>query len=215
MRKAPATNPLPHPPCARQHLRLNVSAIRKNTVILVVALLLATFANQSFAALLTTSSQYTIQFASLPSTGQTGAMDETWVSFPPQSVYIDPNGQITLGPSPFDAGTARFDIYENNSDATPVYSYTSSPGLIAFVVTPGTGLEGELVISVLSGTVNLDWVGIEVDLSGDVYSEQFPVSAVPVPPSGLLLLGGLLGCPCLVRSFRKGAGAGVPKEDSP
>lgn len=192
--------------------------MRRSVVVLAVALFLAAFAPQSFAALLTAGSQYTIQFSSLPLTGPTEYGDETMLAFADTHIkWI--NGQwVFVGP--FDNGTARFDMYENSSDTTPAQSFTSAPGLSSYIfatvpsVSPFEGtisytpptwadLEGKLVVSVLSGTVELDSVGVTVYRSGSLYSESFTILAAPVPtPSALFLLGpGLAGLAALKRKF--------------
>jgi len=170
----------------------------------------------------------TLSFSSLSFIGteNTSFADKTTIHFPPSTFGFsgDWTTGFTFNLIPFltENDSFQMNLFENQNDLTPSYvetisGLTGTPVGIIFVRSQscyldGTctfgnllweDLEGKLTLTMLSGSMNLDSLRIEVHTGDQIWGHDCVVSAIsPVPePASMLLFG--TGIISLIGTSRK------------
>ena len=187
-----------------------------------LALIFLSLSCQAQAASFCEGDQYLVEFSTLPYFMHSEGKNFVWVTLHETMIFnMSPGFQYV---DPFDTGDIiQLDFFQNRDDSNPFQpqgplmqisrrefclwndifmSSIGNPSESSFIPL-WDDLEGKLVISFLSGSVDLREVSVSVKKNGITYSQIFPISEVPIPSAILLLGSGLIGLVGFRRKFRK------------
>ncbi|MBU0968410.1 MAG: hypothetical protein KKA54_18760 [Proteobacteria bacterium] len=190
-----------------------------------ILIMLHCFSSIAHAAIFQQGDRGTFSFSSLPYIGSEDSsyMDTTWIHFPPPTVIFRLDGTSEFIPFLTPGDSFQINLFEDNADLIPsrvelIRGLDGTTG-IGFMNFPsyyidGTAsygdllwedLEGKLTLTMLTGSMDLDFLNVEVHAGGQVWGQSFEVSVVPTPiPAAAWLLGsGLLGLVGLRKKIRK------------
>ncbi len=166
----------------------------------------ATFNTGDYAVI--TFSELTYQ-----GTSEIESADFSTVYFPYGEFFVDPDGKLYPVPFLDDGETVLIEVYEEINDTAFKYSNIISTGCSTFswVKDPivnwdsetnsfniiqgdllWADLEGKLVLTMISGSMELNSIDVSVQINNEIWRSTFEItSVVPIPGSALLLFTGL------------------------
>ena len=114
--------------------------------------------------------------------------------------YNETSYEINFDPSLLVGESLLFDLYENQSDLSRTDYQTldgETSGLTSIFSsslswTPWRDLEGSIVLTMLTGDVDISSFNVLVNIDGTKYSADLLAAPVPIPPAFLLFLTGML-----------------------
>ena len=153
---------------------------------IVIAATILVISNSANAALIAAGQVYDYTFTSL-------AFIELF------TVQNQGGAGIFLSDDLLDPGDiVRLELFENSVSDTAFFTNdftdpTYNFGVGVFNPVPWQDLQGSLRLSVLSGSINLNSIFIQVFNDGSKYSETTYISSVPIPSATWLFGSGLIG----------------------
>jgi len=176
---------------------------------IIVAAVLLGVSNTAYAGIIDQGETVEVSFASLPYLESTQYLDTTKILFPvPWAIHCDFTGSCTYETPA--SGSYRLDLYENRSDSVAYFSSVYNVGYNMLMFSrpmsivigepePIMGnllwedLEGRLTLTMLTGSMEINSLGIRVASGGYVCGTDFITTPTPVPAAAWLLGSGLVG----------------------
>jgi hypothetical protein len=160
----------------------------------------------------------TVSFSSLPEIGSTTYSNDTRITFPPPTYIYHIDGSVEVDSFIMPGGSFRLDVYENRTDTVstssliigdpstssgiifppiPLLTFDESGNLINVkYATLWSDLEGKFDLTLLTGSISLDSLNVQVTSEGQVYGQSFDITSTtptPIPAAAWLLGSGLVG----------------------
>lgn len=103
---------------------------------------------------------------------------------------------------------ARLEFFENSILTTPFFQHdfnspTNHFGASVVVPVPWQDLQGIIKLTMLSGSVDINEIDVQVIRDGNRYLETFSTVPIPEPETGLLIIFGLISIYMARRFFNK------------
>lgn len=184
------------------------------------------FSNLTQASTYNVGDRGTFSFSSLLyiGLGDESYQDNTWITFPFPTTIFKSDGESEVIPFLTEDDLFQIDLFENSNDLVPTFTQLidgldGSPTRLGFTRPMSVGLdgstsfgnllwedfEGKVTLTMLSGSIDLDSLYVEISASGQTWGQSFEVSYIPTPIPGTawLMVVALLSLASLKKKNQK------------